>query len=144
TLAVIKKMEVDGIIGRFAISVAIAAYNYIEAAVTEDLDILVSFDDIGKQGSKGLITLVPIYSYLKASGFEEHRKEGVMVGGWPVQFLPVADSLDEEALAQAAEVEIKVDEADEAISAPVLRPEHLVNGVARRSAKGFHSHQSIS
>jgi hypothetical protein len=126
TLAVIKKMEADGVIGRYAISGAIAAYNYVEAAVTEDLDILVSFEEMGEQGPTGLITLAPIYSYLKARGFDEHRREGVMIAGWPVQFLPVADALDEEALARAAEVEIKVDQASDAISAPVLRPEHLV------------------
>jgi hypothetical protein len=126
TLAVVSQMATDGIIGRYAISGAIAAYNYIEAAVTEDLDILVSFEEMGAPGSTGLITLAPIYSYLRARGFDEHRKEGVMIAGWPVQFLPVADSLDEEALAHAVDVEIKVDQVDPAIRAPVLRPEHLV------------------
>ena len=44
TLDVINRMEADGIIGRYAIAGAVAAYNYIEPTVTEDLDILVSFD----------------------------------------------------------------------------------------------------
>ncbi|SRR5712691_369911 len=127
TLAVVNKMEADGVIGRYAIGGAIAAYNYIEAAVTDDLDILVSFDEAGKQGSTGLITLAPIYAYLKTKGFGEPRREGILIAGWPVQFLPVANSLDEEALAQAAEVEVKLDEADRAtIRTRILRPEHLV------------------
>ena len=36
-------MEADGVIGRYAIAGAVAAYNYIEPTLTEDLDILVSF-----------------------------------------------------------------------------------------------------
>jgi hypothetical protein len=70
TLAVVNEMEAGGIIGRYAISGAVAAYNYIEAAVTDDLDVLVAFEDIGKPRQTGLITLAPIYSYLKARGYE--------------------------------------------------------------------------
>jgi hypothetical protein len=44
TLDVINQMEADGIIGRYAVAGAVAAYNYIEPALTNDLDILVSFD----------------------------------------------------------------------------------------------------
>jgi hypothetical protein len=44
TLDVINAMEADGVIGRYAIAGAVAAYNYIEPTVTEDVDILVSFD----------------------------------------------------------------------------------------------------
>jgi hypothetical protein len=43
TLEVINRMEADGIVGRYAISGAVAAYNYVEPAVTADLDILISF-----------------------------------------------------------------------------------------------------
>jgi hypothetical protein len=39
TLDVINRMEADGIIGRYAIAGAVAAYNYIEPSLTEDLDI---------------------------------------------------------------------------------------------------------
>jgi len=38
TLDVVNALEADGVIGRYAISGAIAAYNYIEASVTDDLD----------------------------------------------------------------------------------------------------------
>jgi hypothetical protein len=132
-LAVINKMEADGIIGRYAISGAIAAYNYIEAAMTEDLDILLSFDEVGRQGATGLVTLGPIYSYLKSKGIDEHHKEGIIIAGWPVQFLPVANALDREALAQAAEVEVEFDESDGAIGTRILRPEHLVATALRVS-----------
>jgi hypothetical protein len=45
TLDVVNALEADGVIGRYAISGAIAAYNYIEASVTDDLVVLVSFDE---------------------------------------------------------------------------------------------------
>jgi hypothetical protein len=126
TLEVIGEMEAAGVIGRYAISGAVAAFNYVEAAVTEDLDILIAFDRGGAEGSSGLISIAPIYSYLRSKGYEEHRKEGIVVGGWPVQFLPVADALDAEALAQAQEIEVKFGEIEGALKTRVLRPEHLV------------------
>ncbi len=63
TLDVINRMEADGIIGRYAISGAVAAYYYIEPAVTEDLDLLVSFDEASNQPGSGLITLSPIFRF---------------------------------------------------------------------------------
>jgi hypothetical protein len=126
TIDVINVMEADGVIGRYAIAGAVAAYNYIEPTVTEDVDILVSLDVPSSSPRSGLITLVPILSYLKSRGYDEYRKEGLLIGGWPVQFLPVADDLDAEALTQAQEVEITVNVSDGNVKTRVLRPEHLV------------------
>jgi hypothetical protein len=44
TLDVINRMEADGVIGRYAIAGAVAAYNYVEPTVTEDVDILIAFE----------------------------------------------------------------------------------------------------
>jgi hypothetical protein len=126
TLEVINAMEADGIIGRYAIGGAVAAYNYIEPTVTDDLDILVSFRETADRPKSGLITLSPLFAYLKAKGYQEHRKEGLVIEGWPVQFLPVASELDAEALAQAQEVEIQINEAEGSVSTRILRAEHLV------------------
>lgn len=126
TLDVINAMESDGIIGRYAIAGAIAAYNYIEPTVTEDLDILISFDVGTDRPGAGLITLTPILSYLKTKGYSEYRKEGLLIEGWPVQFLPVANDLESEALDQAQEVEIRIDESQGSVGTRVLRPEHLI------------------
>ncbi|MDQ3560895.1 MAG: hypothetical protein M3453_17280 [Pseudomonadota bacterium] len=126
TLAVINAMEAERLIGRYAIAGAVAAYNYIEAAVTEDVDILVSFDSPGLvTGSPGLITLEPIYSFLRKRGYTEHRKEGVLIEGWPVQFLPVASDLERDALAEAETVELEIP-GESSATTRVLRPEHLV------------------
>ena len=121
TLDVINAMERDGVIERYAIGGAVAAYSYIEPALTEDLDILVSFKG---EAPTGLLLLQPVLEYLRARGFAEFRKEGVMVGGWPVQFLPVASPLDDEALSKAEHIDIRENGAK--IRARVLSAEHVV------------------
>jgi len=85
TLDVINAMEAEGVIGRYAIAGAVAAYNYIEPALTNDLDILVSFDQPATEAASSLISLEPIYSYLKKKGYDEHHEEGIAIEGWPVQ-----------------------------------------------------------
>ena len=126
TLEVINRMEADGIIGRYAIAGAVAAYNYVEPSVTDDLDILVSFDAVPAQPQSGLVTLSPIFSYLNDKGYSEFRKEGLVIEGWPVQFLPVASDLDAEALTRAEEVEIEISPSEGSVNSRVLRPEHIV------------------
>jgi hypothetical protein len=86
TIDVINRMEADGIIGRYAIAGAVATYNYVEPTVTEDLDVLVAFDRL--PGKPGLVALGPILSYLGDRGYSEFRREGILIEGWPVQFLP--------------------------------------------------------
>ena len=131
TLDVINRMEADGVIGRYAIAGAVAAYNYIEPALTNDLDILVSFDMPATEGKINLISLDPVYSYLKKKGYNEHREEGIVIEGWPVQFLPVASPLDAEALAQAGDVDIEIDKAEGSVTTRILRPEHIVANALR-------------
>ena len=126
TLDVINAMEAEGVIGRYAIAGAVAAYNYIEPTVTEDVDVLISLDLPSSAVRSGLVTLAPILSYLKSRGYGEYRKEGLLIEGWPVQFLPVADDLDAEALSQAQDLEITVNASDGPVKTRVLRPEHLV------------------
>ena len=124
-IEVLNRMVEVGVIGKYAISGAVAAYNYIEASVTEDLDILVSFDEGEGFAATGLLTLGPIVSYLSGLGYTEWRKEGLIIGGWPVQFLPVASDLDAEALEQALETKLEVS-TGVVTSTRILRPEHLV------------------
>jgi signal transduction histidine kinase len=123
TLDVLNAMEADGIIGRYALAGAVAAYNYIEPAVTED--VLVALERGSAPGTLGLISLAPIFSYLKAKGYQEFRREGIVIEGWPVQFLPVADALDVEALAQAEEIDLPFTTSNSVVRTRVLRPEHL-------------------
>lgn len=121
TLEVINEMEREGLISRYAIGGAVAAYNYVEPAVTEDLDIFVSFDT---GATSKIITLEPILNFLRARGYKDFRKEGIVVEGWPVQFLPVSDALDAEALAEAERVDVKANGGR--VRARVMKAEHLV------------------
>jgi hypothetical protein len=125
TFRVINDLVRNGVIGRYAVAGAVAALNYIEPMSTADLDILISVAEM-KHPQSGLVTLAPIFEHLRKAGYVEFKDEGLLIDGWPVQFLPVADDLDAEALALAVEVEV----TDAANSAPinitVLRAEHLV------------------
>jgi hypothetical protein len=122
---VINGMVADGIIQKYAVAGAVAALNYIEPTVTQDLDILVSFDDL-KTGPSGLVTLAPVISYLRDRGYTEFENEGIVIEGWPVQFLPVANDLDAEALNQAVEVEIEMGSGSAPIKITTLTAEHIV------------------
>lgn len=81
SLRVLTEMEAAGVIGRYAIGGAVAAFLYIEPGTTFDLDVFITWEP----GTSGLLDLSPIYEYLRAHGYEPQR-EGVMIEGWEVQF----------------------------------------------------------
>ena len=128
TFQVINEMVADGVIRKYAVTGAIATLNYLEPTETEDLDILVSIDHFSTES--GLATLGPIPSYLQERGYSDWRMEGVVIEGWPVQFIPVADALDAEGLDEAVEVELEPTDGEGRESRPIkirtLRAEHLV------------------
>jgi hypothetical protein len=103
TLEAINQMQADGVIGKYAIGGAVGATFYLEPAATEDVDVFVL---LPAQKASGLVSLSPIYDYLGAKGFAA-RREHVLIGGWPVQFLPAADALEEEAVSYAIKVELE-------------------------------------
>ena len=103
TLEVINRMQAEGVIGKYAIGGAVGATFYLEPAATLDIDIFMSLKN--PQGSP-LLTLTPIYAYLTSRGYKT-EKEYLVIEGWPVQFLPPSDALDEEALQQAVETEVE-------------------------------------
>jgi len=116
TLEVISQMQVDGVIGQYAIGGAVGATFYLEPSATLDIDVFVS---LPKAPGSSLITLSPIYDYLKARGYKT-QGEYMVIGDWPVQFLPTGDALAEEAVAQAVETEV------EGVRTWVMTAEHLV------------------
>lgn len=126
SIDILNDMIREGIIRRYAIAGAVAAIYYVEVTSTDDLDVLVSFDPDAARAPSGLVMLTPILRYLAGRGYDQFRHEGVLVEGWPIQFLPVAGALDAEALAHAAEVELKMPSSEVTIKTYVLRPEHLV------------------
>ena len=114
TLRVINELEAEGVISRYAIGGAIGLLFYIETLYTEDLDVFCCLprDAI-------LITLAPLYNWLKHRGYEE-EKEHVLIEGIPVQFLEPPDDLVKEALAQA------VDDQYAGVPTRVFQYEHLL------------------
>jgi hypothetical protein len=126
TLTVINQMQADGVIGKWAIGGAVGATFYLEPVATLDIDIFVSFRNEGT-----LISLSPIYDYLKARGFKA-EKEYLIIEGWPVQFLPAGNALVEEALEQAVQTQV------DGVHVWVMTAEHLV-AIALQTgrAKGF-------
>ncbi len=114
-IAMINKMEKDGVIRGYAIGGAVGATFYLEPVATLDVDIFVVFQP---QTSQRLLSLQPIYDYLTARG-GVMEKEYVVIAGWPVQFLPPTGPLVEEALADAVTVQV------EDTPARVFTAEHL-------------------
>jgi hypothetical protein len=121
TLTALTRLVDDGVIDTYAIAGAVAAYNYIEPTVTEDLDVLIALD---KTENSGLLTLAPILSALRLMGYTQFHAEGVVIGDWPVQFLPVANELDDEALHTAESVDVEI--RGQSFKTRILRPEYLV------------------
>lgn len=116
TLEMINRMQADGIIGRYAIGGAVGATFYLEPVATADVDVFVMLPTA--PGSP-LLSLSPIYEYLTARGCHLEG-ERIVIGDWPVQFLPPHSALDEEALAEAVGTEV------DGIRTWVLSAEHLV------------------
>lgn len=129
TIEAVATLAKKGVIERYAIAGAVAALNYIQPTLTEDLDILVSVAAFQKRGS-GLLLLAPIEKALAKMGYTEYSGTGIVIEGWPVQFLPVASPLDEEALEQAIELNIAIP-GEPPLKARCLRAEHIVATAAK-------------
>jgi hypothetical protein len=99
TIAIISRMQADGIIGRYAIGGAVGATFYLEPVTTLDVDIFVA---LHSEPGQLLLNLRPIYDYLTTRGCVVEG-EYVVIAGWPVQFLPPGTPLVEEALDAAVE-----------------------------------------
>ena len=102
TISTINQMQADGVIERYAIGGAVGATFYLEPVATLDVDI---FTSVHSEAGSLLANLQPIFDYLKARGGTLDG-EYIVVAGWPVQFLPVAGTLLEEALAQSVEKDV--------------------------------------
>jgi hypothetical protein len=124
TFRVIDRMVADRVIGRYAVAGAVAALNYVEPTLTHDVDILISVEELQDPAKTGLVTLEPIFAYLRKAGYSQFAAEGIVIEGWPVQFLPVASRLDAEGLDQAVGIEVETTEGP--LLVPTLRPEHIV------------------
>ena len=115
TLRILNGLADKKLVDAYAIGGAMAAFFYAEAVVTEDLDAFILI----AQPSGGLVTMTPIYDFLKERGATE-RREHLVLAGTLIQIIPAYDALTEEAVRQAAER--RVGETP----TRVMRAEHLV------------------
>lgn len=113
-LRVLNDMEAKGILRSHAIGGAMALLFHTEPVATFDLDIFCLVPESGP-----LVSLAPIYDFLRAGGHEV-AAEHVVIGGVPVQFIPAYNALVTEAL-EAAEPKTFGQ-----TSTRVLRLEHLL------------------
>ena len=134
TLELINQMQADGVIETYAIGGAVGAIFYLAPAATVDVYVFVILP--GRTGL--LLSLSPIYQYLKSHGGKE-QDEYIVLGGWPVQFLPCSNELEREALRGAVSTKV------EGVPTWVMPAEHLVaialnTGRAKRpySHSAFH------
>jgi hypothetical protein len=101
-IVTINQMEADGVIDRYAIGGAVGATFYLEPVATLDLDVFVAFH---AEPGQLLVTPKPIFDYLVSHGCSM-KGEYVMIGDWPVQFLPPTGPLVEAALAEAVAIDV--------------------------------------
>src|SRR4029078_12425705 len=99
-----------------AIGGATGAFFYIEPDFTYDVDI---FCVLSVVETDALGTLSPIYLYLESKGYKA-VDEAVDVEGVAVQFLPVFNPLNEEAVEQARDFDYQ------GVPVRVMSPEHLM------------------
>lgn len=123
TLELINQMQADGVIGKYAIGGAVGAMLYLEPAATLDVDVFVALP----ASKGGLLSLAPLYEYLKARGCVE-KEEHIVIGGWPVQFISPRDELEREAVAEAVTVEL------DGTQTRIMPAEHLV-AIALRTGR---------
>jgi hypothetical protein len=106
----------EGILRQYAIGGATAAGFHGEPLATRDIDVFVFVDPA--PGSL-LVSLQPVFTRLNELGFHEFEEEGLLVHGFPVQFLAASPGLESEAVESAMIVEWDHHRMR------VMRPEHL-------------------
>lgn len=110
------ELVAEGIIEDYAIGGATAAGFYGEPIATRDIDV---FAFVAQPPSAVLITLEPLYVRLAEKGFSEFDEEGILIHGYPVQFICPTPGLEMEAV-KMAQVMSWND-----LDLKIMRPEYL-------------------
>jgi hypothetical protein len=99
--ALLNSMRDARVINDYALFGAAAQMRYTEPVATLDADILVDLPP-----SSRLDLLAPIYDFCRSRGLSPIG-EAIQVGEWPVQFIPVFDTITREALLTAETVDFE-------------------------------------
>ena len=95
---VLEKLMACGVIQKYAIGGATAAGFHGEPLATRDIDVFCYLD---VPDGVFLVTLDPIFKKLADFGFTNFEEEGILIHGFPVQFLSVSTPLEKEAVENA-------------------------------------------
>jgi hypothetical protein len=95
---VLERFLAEGVIQKYAIGGATAAGFHGEPLATRDIDVFCYLD---LPEGAFLVTLEPIFKKLAEMGFTTFDEEGILIHGFPVQFLPVSTPLETEAVENA-------------------------------------------
>jgi hypothetical protein len=106
----------EGVLSRYAIGGATAAGFHGEPLATRDIHVFVFIDPL--PGSL-LVTLEPLLRRLAELGYQTFEEEGLLIHGFPVQFLSAAPGLETESVEQAVVAEWGSHRVR------VMTPEHL-------------------
>ena len=128
-IQVINRMQAEGVIDKYAIGGGIAAVYYLEPYQTDDIDVFIPAIAVGQAG---LVSLEPIYSYLKNLGYVP-VKEGVLIEDWLVQFIPTFESIQEEAISRSLRVTYGKTETN------IFAPEYLAAELLRSGRRKDHA-----
>jgi hypothetical protein len=115
-IAAIDELKERGAIADYAISGAMAQLFWDEAIPTFDLDVLVW---LGGDVANNLDPLRKILEWAAERNYPLQNVH-VVISDFPVQFVPTPDALSEEAVQNAAVLEV------EGVSVRVVRPEYLI------------------
>ena len=121
----LNRIRSAGLIADYAIGGAVAAQAYIETSATADVDVFVVFS--GK-AAQSLAPLVHLWADLIAHGAREEA-EYLVIGDWPVQFLPPGTPLYDDAIRNARTSDFGGQVAR------IMGPEHLA-AIALATGRG--------
>src|SRR6185312_7839914 len=128
SFAVIKQMVNDNVIESYALGGAMASVFYIEPFATFDVDVFCFVSGVTNE----LDPLRPIYDYLRPRNVPEYA-EGFIIKGLRVQFLPVFNPLNDEAVQVANSFSLND------VIIQVMAPEYLVANMLETGRKKDHT-----
>ena len=101
-ISILEDLKENGLVIDYVIGGATALLYYSTPHLTEDIDVFISINNSSK-----LISLSPIYEFLKDNYDAKPEREYLLIKGNPIQFLMPGDKLTKEAFDNAKKIKIK-------------------------------------
>ncbi len=124
-LEILNKLKEKGLIENYAIGGGIASIFYTEPVFTYDLDVFVI---VKTEAAEKIISLVPIYDYLKTKG-GSWKGEHIVIEDMPIQFIPAGGDIEKEAVENARHITYQ------GVKTNVLSAEYLI-AIALKVGRG--------